>query len=106
MRLDLTGDDIIVRMCVRVQDESRPAKGSEIVLCAECDTPIWRAKNQVLRNPETGEVVTETHCLCPACNFAHMALSPADAKIVLPTGQELGDLLKELFSEDDDDQGR
>jgi len=99
MRLDLTGDDVIVRMCVRVEDEDHPAKGSEIVLCAECDVPIWRAANQVLRHPETGEVVVETHCLCPQCNFAHMTLSP-EAQIVLPSGAELTDLLKELFSED------
>lgn len=98
MRLDLTGPDVVVRMCMRVDEEPNPAPGAEVVLCAECDVPIWRAKNQVLRHPETGEPVTETVCLCSQCNFAHMALNP-EAKIVLPTREELFDLLKEIFSE-------
>jgi hypothetical protein len=101
MRLDLTGDANIIRVCMRVDDIQEPGVGSEIVLCAECDAPIWRAKDQVLRNPENGEVVVETHCLCPPCNAKHMSLNP-EAQLVMPSREELMNILKELFSREED----
>lgn len=55
----------------------------------------------MLRHPETGEAVQETHCLCIMCNFAHMELSP-EAKIVMPSVEEmLALIVKELFAEED-----
>lgn len=103
MKLDLTGDENVVRMCVRVRDEPRPVKGSEVVSCDECGEPIWRDSMQVLRHPETGEPVTETHCLCPQCNFQHMSLSP-DAKLVMPSIEDLFNLMTRVLSEDNDER--
>jgi hypothetical protein len=98
MRLDLRGPENIIRVCVRVADEPYPAPGSEPVPCAECDVPVWRATNQIMRHPETGEPLTETHCLCVMCFMAHAALED-EAPTLIPPRME--DLMKELFLEDD-----
>lgn len=98
MRLDLRGPENIIRVCVRVQDEAYPAPGSEIVLCAECDVPVWRAANQVMREPQTGEPLTETHCLCFMCFMIHAALEDTPPTLIPPN---LDDLKKELFPEEE-----
>jgi hypothetical protein len=103
VRLDLRGPDNIIRVCVRVADEQYPAPGSEPVTCSECDVPVWRAANQIMRHPETGEALTETHCLCMVCFVGHAALEDEPPTLIPP---RLDDLMKELFLEEDDEQGR
>jgi hypothetical protein len=98
MRLDLTGPENIIRICVRVVDEPNPAPHSEQVPCAECDVAVWRAATQKMRHPDTGEELTETHCLCFMCFLAHAALEDEPPTLVPP---RMDDLMKELFSEDD-----
>jgi hypothetical protein len=99
MRLDLRGPENIIRVCVRVADEPHPAPNSSIVPCAECDVPLWRADNQKMRHPDTGELLTETHCLCVMCFTMHSALEDEPPTLIPP---DLDEVMKELFSGDDE----
>jgi hypothetical protein len=87
-------DTDIIRVCVPVKDEDYPAPGSQVTPCANCDEPIWRSANQVLRVPDTQEQVTETYCLCPLCFAQYQAESKEPGEFVFPS---LADLMKEFF---------
>lgn len=72
-RLDLRGDDSIVRVCGLVSETEVVLGESVIRACDECDAPIWYDTAQVgPPHPKTGMPVKETHCLCPPCFLVHL----------------------------------
>jgi hypothetical protein len=74
MRLDLSGDEHVVRACATVKEVAVPFPGSVMKQCDECDVDIWVDPHQTMRDPETGEPVETTVNLCVVCTMVHVIM--------------------------------